>query len=621
MNDLNSHQEINISLAHSLKLISESKLENDTVIRHLLSIIQKCFSADIVLHLERTHDNQSWKAKDKYPQRTQIEISSYTSELLETCQLAHQTNKKQTKRISDTLTLHVLPLDHRSSSETLNVLAWVEIDNLASVITPAQRTMMEFAVCDLAGKPKKSLGLGSGFGADEASARINDNTLVSMIYELCSIDKFLEASFFLCNSLAFHMASTRVSLGIFDKKKITLKAVSQSANFDRRSALAQDLINAMEEAADQDLIITYPSKDMDSYIHRQHRIFSENYGSVGIVSIPVGGIQSSFGVLTLEFKNNLPSDDELKKIEFFITAIGPVLERNLNSSRLLVTQIFRALINGARWMLGPRKIATKLLAVASFIFFWALFVVEANHRIDTKATIRAEHTVVIPAPFDGFLSKVHVELGAYVHKNDDLVEMDTRELIQEERVALAENARYQTEIEKALATGKLAEMQIARAQLAQAQAKLDLVRFRIATSQIRAPRNGIVVEGDLMQTLGSPVKRGEMLLRLADTDQLYLELEINQSDIHLLKEHPSGELLLAGRPDERIPFTLTNIDPIAQVKDSSNIFLARAVFETDKQSWWRPGMGGTAKIETGPRTLIWSLTYRTINFIRELLWI
>lgn len=617
MSDLNSPQDPNTSLAHSLNLISDSVLDRNKLILHLLSIVQKCFNATIALHLERTADTQSWKAKHKYPQQTKIELSTYASELLESCETAHRAKTKQTKRLSETEMLHVLPLDPATIPETSSVLAWVEADSRLSGIPSTHRTVMEFAVCDLATRFNNSLR----DRLHDASTTLSDDELITMVYRICSIDNFLETCFFLCNSLASHMASTRVSLGIFSRKKISLKAVSQSANFDRRSSLAQDLISAMEEAADQDLIITYPSEQMDLYIHRQHRMFSRNHGTPSMVSIPIHGQKNILGVLTLEFKESLPSDNEVKKVEFFITALGPVLERSRDTNRLFVVQFFYSVINKAKWLFGPKKIAAKLLALSAIIGLATLFVVEANHRIDAKATIRAEHVVIIPAPFDGFLSNVHAELGSAVQKDEKLVEMDTRELVQEERVALAENSRYQTEIEKALATGKLAEMQIARAQLAQSQAKLDLVRFRIASSQIRAPRNGMIVEGDLKQALGSPVKRGDMLLRLADTDQLYVELEINQNDIHLLSDSLSGELILAGRPDERIRFTLTNIDPIAQVRDSSNIFVAKGELETDKQMWWRPGMGGTAKIETGPQTLIWSMTYRTINFIRKLLWI
>ena len=616
MNDLNSVQNIETSLIYSLNLISDSTIENEKVRVHLLSIIHKCFMAEIVLHLERSIDTQSWKANHKYPQ-AQIDLSTYASELLETCELAYQTDTKQTKQVDETRVLHVLPLDKGSFAKRSTALAWVEIKSITSGMQPAQRTMMEFAIRDLGGKSNQTLV----DNLTDQPLRLSNDKVISIVYQLCSKNSFLESCFFLCNSLAAHLASNRVSLGIFVRKRISLKAISQSANFDRRSSLAQDLINAMEESADQDLVITYPSEQMDFYIYRQHKIFSRNHGNQSVVSIPIRGLKDTLGVLTLEFNGNNPNDKELKQIEFLVTTLGPVLERSLNSSRPFVIQLFYKLISLTTWLFGPRKIAAKLFAIAGLITFSTLFAVETNHRIDTKATIRAVHAIIIPAPFDGFLSNVYVELGSSVRKDDKLVEMDIRELIQEEKVAVAETARHQTEIERSLATGKFAELQIARAQLAQSQAKLDLVRFRMASAQIRAPRNGIVVEGDLTQALGSPVKRGDMLMRLADTDELYLELEINQNDMHFLNDDLSGELLVAGRPDERIPFTLTSIDPIAQVKNGSNVFVAKGKFETDKKIWWRPGMGGTAKIKTGSQPLIWSMTYRTINFIRKLLWL
>ena len=38
------------------------------------------------------------------------------------------------------------------------------------------------------------------------------------------------------------------------------------------------------------------------------------------------------------------------------------------------------------------------------------------------------------------------------------------------------------------------------------------------------------------------------------------------------------------------------------------------------EDWWRPGMAGVAKINTGQRSLLWIFTHRLEDFLRMKLW-
>jgi hypothetical protein len=51
------------------------------------------------------------------------------------------------------------------------------------------------------------------------------------------------------------------------------------------------------------------------------------------------------------------------------------------------------------------------------------------------------------------------------------------------------------------------------------------------------------------------------------------------------------------------------------------VYMARGRVESAPQGWWRPGMGGTAKLEAGDRSLIWVLTHRTVRFLRQVFWL
>jgi len=163
-------------------------------------------------------------------------------------------------------------------------------------------------------------------------------------------------------------------------------------------------------------------------------------------------------------------------------------------------------------------------------------------------------------------------------------------------------------------------MKIALALEAQARARLKLVRFHIDHSQLKAPFSGIVVEGDLDELLGAPVRKGDVLFKVARIEKMYAELKVDERDIHELTEGASGEIALVSRPDLKFPIRVQRIDPVALTEEEGNIFLIRALFTEKVADWWRPGMSGVAKINVGERNVLWILTHRTIDFIRIFLW-
>jgi len=214
-----------------------------------------------------------------------------------------------------------------------------------------------------------------------------------------------------------------------------------------------------------------------------------------------------------------------------------------------------------------------------------------------------------------------VQIGDAVTQGTVAVGLDTRELMLEESMAAAEVGRFAREAEKARAVGQLADMQIALARQNQFAARLDLVRDHLAHAQLRAPMTGVVVEGELKKNLGGPVKKGDLLLKIARLDSTYIELEIDQTDIHETAPGRRGELAFVGRPDLKVALVIERIEPMSTMKDGRNYFLARARVEGAVQSWWRPGMGGTAKIDAGDRSLLWVLTHRSLRFLQRVLWL
>ena len=89
---------------------------------------------------------------------------------------------------------------------------------------------------------------------------------------------------------------------------------------------------------------------------------------------------------------------------------------------------------------------------------------------------------------------------------------------------------------------------------------------------------------------------------------------------HELAGRESGEIAFYSQPRIKFPIQITTLEPAAAAKDGGNVFQARCVLKNPPEDWFRPGMSGIAKLDIGPRRLIWILTHRTIDFLRIYFW-
>jgi multidrug efflux pump subunit AcrA (membrane-fusion protein) len=261
-----------------------------------------------------------------------------------------------------------------------------------------------------------------------------------------------------------------------------------------------------------------------------------------------------------------------------------------------------------------------IVAIPSLVLLAWLIFGSMRYRVDAPFALRTENAVFVTAPFNSFIDEVKVEPGSAVKKGDILATLDTRELVAEEGNALADHDAYIREIRKAGAASKLAEMGIASARAEQAWAKLEIAQLRRSQSSITAPFDGVVIEGDLKKRLGAPVHQGDVLFRIARTDQFYVECQVSESDVRELQSKGAGEISFASQPKLTFPVRIRQIDPVAEAKPAGNFILARCDLTRAPEEWWRPGMSGVAKLDVGERSPGWILTRRTVDYLRLHLW-
>jgi multidrug resistance efflux pump len=250
----------------------------------------------------------------------------------------------------------------------------------------------------------------------------------------------------------------------------------------------------------------------------------------------------------------------------------------------------------------------------------ALVFLPVPYRVEGSFTLKSDQLEFLTAPFDGYIDEVLVRPGDVVKPGQPLLKFKTSELALDESFALADLNRFQREAEKARASQALADMRVAEAMAARAAAQLELTRYRLREATITSTFDGVVIEGDLREKLGSPVKRADTLFQVARIDRLYVEAQVNERDAHEVLGKTDGEIAFVAQPKHTYPVRIETLEPAAVAKPEGNYFLVRCTIDKGPQSWWRPGMSGVCKFPVGKRTLGWVLTHRTVDFLRLKLW-
>ena len=450
--------------------------------------------------------------------------------------------------------------------------------------------------------------------------RIENMALVlDLVVLVNSVDGFREALLKVVNEVAARCGCQRVAIGWLYGGFCRVKAVSHADHVDRKSGLIGLLEAAMDECADQDVEIVLPANDDDDAARRDHEALQTETKNQGIASLPLHADGNGVGVLTLE-REGPWTREELAALRLTADLLGPVLAGMQRRSRWLGARAWHGLRENAAKLLGHQHTGWKLLGLGVVVAVVVLFSCGMTYRVEATFSVETDGVAMVTAPFDGFLDDVGVRVGDDVPKGAALFSLDTKELSLQEAQMAAEWHHQTATALKAEGDGKLPDLRIAEASAAQALAKLELVRFRLGQAHVKAPFHGVVIEGDLREKLGAPARQGDVMVKLVRLDELFVEIQIDERDIGELAGNAVGEIAFTADPSQRFAFRIERIEPATQTRQAGNVFVARARAVDGVQAWWRPGMGGVAKISVGWRSFWWILTHRTTDFLRMKLW-
>lgn len=433
--------------------------------------------------------------------------------------------------------------------------------------------------------------------------------------------RFQAAATTVATELATRLSCNRVSIGFLRGHRVQVRAMSHNARSGSKTNLMRDIEAAMEEAIDQDSAVVFPAgTEQAALITHAHAELAERHNNAAVCTVPLIDDNQFIGALTLERATDQPFDNQTVELcTQFAALIGPALELKRCDDRWIFSKLYASLRSQASKLVGPRHTGMKLAAVLLVTLLGFMFVANGDYRVTAKAALEGSIQRVIVAPIDGFIADSSVRAGDLVQTGQLMGELDDKDLKLEQQKWTSQKEQYTREYRNAMASHDRAQVAILSAQMDQARAELKLVEEQLARMRVVAPFDGVVVSGDLSQSLGSPVGRGDILFEVAPLDSYRLILRVEENGVQDLAVGQEGQLRLSGLPGETLPFTVERITPVSETDSEANFFRVEArLLETHELL--RPGMEGVAKVAIGERKLIWVWTHKLIDWLHLWLW-
>ena len=434
-------------------------------------------------------------------------------------------------------------------------------------------------------------------------------------------DRFRGAATAVATDMATQAGCERVAIGFMDGLQIKVQALSHSADFGERMNLIRRISAAMDEAVDQRTAIVFPAPSGIPVVGASaHEELVREEGSGAACTVLLAWNDDIIGAITLERDAAEPFEPaEVEILEDTAALLGPILELKRRDDRWLVQKGWDSCKAQARKLVGPRHLGMKAAAIGVAVVLLYLTMATGTFRVTAPATLEGAVMRVAVAPFDGFIVEAPVRAGDLVRAGQILCVLDDRDLRLEQRSLQSQRDQIESEYLQAMAQQERVEMNLLAIRMEQADVQLELISEQLSRLRIVAPIDGLVVSGDLSQSIGAPVQQGDPLFEVAPLDSYRLMLRVDERDVAYVRPQQRGAIVLAALPETTQAFTIEKVTPVSTSEGGTNYFLVEASLD-EAPAALRPGMEGVGKIDIEYRRRIWIVTRRLTDWLRLWVW-
>lgn len=462
--------------------------------------------------------------------------------------------------------------------------------------------------------PSSAEPAGRGGGALPADMALD---LLALVLGARSLDAAAHA---LVTTLAAQAQLARVTLGWHDRGRTRLLASSQLELARTPPELSQRLLGAMDEALDQACTLAWPQAiDTPALICLEQRALQQLAGGA-VATVPLGHQGQAFAALCVERDTGPPfTRTELQQLEQLLALAAPALQWMDQGAQPWARRARRELAQAWQALRQPERKTARTLATAGVLTVLLLALLPLPREVAGRARVEGAEQRVLVAPADGFVKRSLVRPGDRVQAGQTLVDLLDGDLRLERERWSSQLAQHENAYAAAMAKSDRTAASTSMARVSEAQSQLALVDEQLVRGTVVAPFDALVIQGDLSQSIGTPVRQGDTLLTLASTGRHRVIVDIDEVDIAGVRAGQAGTLSLSSLPWDSQDLVVERITPLARAVDGRNVFEVEARLLAPSADI-RPGLLGRAHITVGRQPPLWGWLGQALQRARVAWW-
>ena len=446
-------------------------------------------------------------------------------------------------------------------------------------------------------------------GAAAPAPRPDPAAVLQLYAQVLAATSLADAAHRLVAALARDGRLSRATLGLHQAGSTTLLASSHLDLTQPQAELPQKLRGAMDESIEQALSATWPPAETDApdagtAIQIEIRALQHHLGGA-VAVLPLGGDGQPFAALCVERERGPPfSRAELEQLQALLSLAVPALRWMHQGAQ----PWHRKAWADARRIVGdwrrPERRARRRLAAAAALALAFVALAPLEHAVSGRARVEGAEQRVLAAPTDGFVGAAHVRPGDRVKAGAALVDLLEGDLRLERERWGSQLAQHENAYAAAMARSDRTQAAVSLARANEAQSQLALVDEQLTRGRVVAPFDALVIQGDLSQSIGAPVRQGDTLLTLATLDRHRVIVEIDETDIARVQPGQAGRLSLSSLPWGGEDLVVERIGPLAKAVEGRNVFEVQARLVAPAAAL-RPGLLGRADLAVDRTPPLW----------------
>ncbi len=497
-----------------------------------------------------------------------------------------------------------------------------------------------------------------------------------------------ETCYHVVNEAKRVLGCDRVSIALMRGRKAAVYAVSGQDTVERKSNLVQQmsrLARAVIKSNDNISFAGLPDENWPPAVRDCVDAFVHESGSKALAVVllrkPVRRQAGSdekkqeqgepIGALIVEKLHDSRGVEQLRQqAEVLAEHASRAVNNALEYEQIFLLPVWRTIGKAREWMRGKKLV--KLMVVLTVVVgvTAALVFVPKELRIEGRGEILPEHRQIVFAPEDGIVAEVLIDDGQLVEQGQLILRLDNPELVRQRQDVRRQLLDAQTRLRQLVAMmaaerrrddqGPGLRTQI-EAEIDSLTKQLELFDQRIASLQVRAPLAGMIASWDVRRNLFQrPVKRGDMLVTVADVDERTWELEVRMPEdqmghvLEAAERHEREQLgplrasfMLASHPEQVFRGYVKKIAPQAQfdkerqehvhlvtvaldgvekveverIREGDVVKVREVIltFSDGRQLRMTPGAEVRAKIDCGTTSLGYALFHEVIELVHTIL--